>query len=139
MRAASIWIFSSLFASYWVQFSHTTSAYIMTGRMKEKYIDCNDFLSRINFNCLIMLMRHQTLDFISVKCACKVSSQVKVKPKCLCISTSFICCEFMLRDGCKDLLCFQENRRHSDLEGLKLTSRFFAFKCIVSKSELHGP
>ena len=30
----------------------------------------------------IMLMRYQALDFISVKCACQVPSQVKVKSKC---------------------------------------------------------
>ena len=129
MRAASIWIFSSSFASYWVQLSHTTSAYSSTGRMKEKYIDCNDFLSRTNFNCLIMLMRYQALDFISVKCPCQVPSQVKVKPTCLCISTSFICCWFKLSGGCKGLLCFLENRGHSDLEGLKVTSHFLPI-CI---------
>ena len=49
---------------------------------------------------------------------------MKVKSKYLCISISFICCWFMLSGGGKGLLCFLENRRRSDLEGIKVISHF---------------
>ena len=49
IRAASTRIFSSSFASYCVQLSHTTSAYSKRGLMNEKLIICKDFLSKMNF------------------------------------------------------------------------------------------
>ena len=64
IRAASC-IFSSSFASYCVQLSHTTSAYSSNGLINEKKMICSDFLLSWNLSFRITCIRCQAFSFIS--------------------------------------------------------------------------
>ena len=92
--------------------------------MKEKQIVWSDFLSSTNFCLRIMLILCQAFVLICAKCSCHVQSLENMRPRCLCVFTSVIIWLFIVTGGWYGLLIFRENRRDSDVAGLKLLTIF---------------
>ena len=134
MRAASFWIFSRSFDSYWVQLSQTTLEYSRRGLINDVYIISSDFLSSWNFSLRMMFNLNQDLALIWSMCSCQLPSSEKISPKCLCDVTSLMFSWAIFKGGCRGLFCLRESVIDSDLEGLKDTSHLEAHKWIFARS-----
>ena len=119
-----------------MQLFHTTSAYSISGRIKEKYIVWRDFLSNLNFSFRITFIRAHAFVLICSRCSCHVQSLEKIIPKCLWDVTSFICFWSIKTGGWCGSLTFLEKSIYSDFPGLNVTSHCFAQRFTFSRSEL---
>ena len=134
IKAASIWIFSKSFFSYWVQLSLTTSAYSNIGLINVKYIVWSVFLSNWNLSIRRRFTLFHALKAISCTCSCQEHDLFKINPKCLWLSTFLIWVLSIYKGGWAGGTVFREIISSSVLLGLKLTNHCFDHSCILFKS-----
>ena len=119
--------------SSFVQLSHIGPPNSSSGRIKEIYMRSKESLSSLNLKALKIFIRCHAFFTISSIWACPLQSWENIKPKCVCVSTSFKTVLSINRWGWRSLLCFREMIIVSVLDGLKFTSQSPVQECMRPK------